>query len=862
MSTRFFQSVRRNQKQWMVVVTVLSMVSFLFLDDFGRGKGPMSALGGALMIGSLCAAGMCIIGYPRQKTLEFGVGGFLVGFLAGFVGFGAVGANKPIVRTSIGSMTRSDLDELARQRQKLNMFFSAAARKAEIPQGMPYVELDDQPVVLHQLRVAEAKKMGIQITDARVKEFLLQITRNRLSKRDFAECLREARLGEGELFDLLRAEIAADLVTNLTEPPGYVPPLPSDLGMNLARFKRQIWYMQETPEQLWSTYEKLHVKESLLAAAIPVKDFVSKVADPSETELLAFFEKFKDNQWTDEARPGFTTLPRVQIAYLTGDFQNFEKGQEPTEEEVQTYYDNNKKMFPVNRAKESTAPDLPDDPADALKPESPVDEAAKSVEEETSTDPEKKGEPKSEVDGKKPDGDRPKDDSPDKQKDSDKPKDAKPSDDPKSSCGEEGAAQKPAAEESQETKAAPADEKAKAPAAPEDKPDTDKPDADKSEKNQNGEKSDEPSGSSLPKLSKSPSDFPPPEFQELDDELKLRIREIIVTERAFAQLAAELDKAREFMVDLSLEYDTITNAEKKREMAKTLAEKLLAYAIEHKLEYKQTSELTYEELNGEMIGRATDTRDRASVADAVFTQGQRGEPRLPLYSPRRADMKAAHVAIAYWKTGELPSRISDLKDVKVREQAIAAWKFDKARPLAEERAKELVKKAKAEKEDLAAALSGESVTGAKSEEQISIIPTIDFSWLTMNRSFPGSGGGPRISTIPLINNIGDNFMKTVFDEVANGETGVAVDEPKAVYYVVKVIDRDVPKDDDGGVAKREWHERFMKEDFASQFFPYMPSAYQSMAQYPQHQIDLASAKRAAQQFRVDWEDAAAVRQRR
>lgn len=850
MSTRFFQSVRRNQKQWMVVVTVLSMVSFLFLDDFGRGKGPMSAMGGALMIGSLCAAGMCIVGYPRQKTMEFGIGGFLVGFLAGFVGFGAVRANKPIVRTSIGSMTRNDLDELAHQRQKLNMFLRAAALKADVPaQGMPYIELDDQAVVLHQLRVAEAKKMGIQITDARVKEFLLQITRNRLSKRDFPECLREARLGEGELFDLLRAEIAADLVTTLTEPPGYVPPLPSDLGMNLARLKRQIWYMQETPEQLWNTYEKLHVKQSLLAAAIPVKDFVSKIADPSESELVAFFEKFKFNQWKDEASPGFTQLPRVQIAYLTGDFQNFEKGQEPSDEEVQAYYDANKKMFPVHRTKESTAPDLPDDPADALKPESPVDE--------------QKAEPEPDADAKKPEPDQRKDESPDQHKDSEKQKDAKPSDDPKSNCGEEGAAEKPAVDESKETKPAAAGEKAEAADKPESNPTAeDKPAADKSEKDEPGEKSEEQAGSSIPKLSKSPSDFPLPEFQELDDELKLRIREILLTERGFLKLASELDKAREFMVDLSLEYDTVTNLEKKKEMAKTLADRLLAYAIEHKLEYKQTAELTYEDLSNELIGKATDTRDRAPVAEIVFTQGQRGEPRLPLYAPRRADMKAAHVAIAYWKIGELPSRISDLKDEETRQQAIAAWKFDKARPLAEERAKELVKKAKAEKNDLAVALSGESVTGEKSEAQISIIPTIDFSWLTMNRSFPGSGGGPRISTIPLINNIGDTFMKTVFDEIANGETGVAVDEPKAVYYVVKVLDRDVPKDDDGGVAKREWHERFMREDFASQFFPYIPSAYQSMAQYPQHQIDLASARRAAEQYRVDWEDTTAVRTRR
>ena len=120
MSTRFFASVRRNQKQWMVVLTVLSMVSFLFLDDFGRGKGPMSPFGGGLLIGCLCGAGLCIIGYPRGKTTEYGLGGLVVGFLAGYLGFGSIGGNKPVARTADGNYSREDLREMAKDRGRVN----------------------------------------------------------------------------------------------------------------------------------------------------------------------------------------------------------------------------------------------------------------------------------------------------------------------------------------------------------------------------------------------------------------------------------------------------------------------------------------------------------------------------------------------------------------------------------------------------------------------------------------------------------------------------------------------------------------------------------------------------------------------
>jgi len=52
----------------------------------------------------------------------------------------------------------------------------------------------------------------------------------------------------------------------------------------------------------------------------------------------------------------------------------------------------------------------------------------------------------------------------------------------------------------------------------------------------------------------------------------------------------------------------------------------------------------------------------------------------------------------------------------------------------------------------------------------------------------------------------------------NGDVGVAWDVPKATYYVVKVVKRDLPKDDQ--VALSQFHERFMKERFTGQLYPY------------------------------------------
>ena len=850
MSTRFFASIRRNQRQWMVVVTVLSMVSFLFLDDFGGRKGPMSSFGGAMIIGCLCAAGMCIVGYPRQKTMEYGISGFIVGAVAGFVGFGSMGINKPIVRTAVGNFSRSDFDELANHRQKLNHFVSLIASKVQNGQAMGFGGLDDESLVTYRMLLADARKMGIQVTDERVNEYLKQLGRGRLSREDYKTCLREAKVGEGELFEYLKSELSAQLVIQLTEAPGYVPPIPPQLAPYLNQMNESPRYMQETPQQLWGTFQKLTVKVSLEVAAIPVRDFVSKVTDPSEQDVNSFFEKYKFIGWTDEADPGFQQMQRVQLAYLTGDFEKFEKGSDPTDTEVQEYYEKNKDKYRAPLAKESTAPKLPDE-GDASKPAAPVegaekpDDATKPKQPEAKTDPAPEGEKTKPADEEE--------------------KEAKPEAEPKSNCGDDDpAAEKPAADKPAADKPAAAAANADEPKPAEPKPADGKaevktdapPAAVKGDDFANGKPGEKEGAgdASVPKLRNSPESLPAPKYRDLNDELKLEIRDVLLKERTFVRIAAELDKADDFMINLGLEYAELTDAAKKKEMAKSIAEKMKVYAHDHNLEYKETSELAYQELTEEPIGNASDVKSKSVVANEVFMPGPQGEPRMGLYSPRRADQRSLNGAFAYWKIADLPAQVANPQDAAVHARVVSAWKFNQARSLAEQRAKELAAKVKSDADSMPAALSGESVTGVKTDPAITIIPTDPFAWLSVNQSVPGGSRGPTISAIPLIPNIDNGFMQVVFGDLNEGETGVAVDRPRAIYYVVKVISRDLAKDDDGGVAKREHHERFMHEEFSSRLFPIIKTPYQSMAAIPQQVIDNTWRRNFQQQHHVTWEE--------
>lgn len=836
MSAKFFQSVRRNQKQWMVVLTVLSMVSFLFLDSLvDRGRSPLTPMHGAMLIGILFGAGMCIVGYPRQKTTEYGVGGFAVGFIAGLLGFSAMGVNKPVVRTAAGAMTRKDFEHLARNRAKVNQFLSAVSRKAQTaPQGFGGV--NDEALVYFQLLQADAHKMGIRVSDERVNEYLKQVMQGRLTKSDYEECLREARLGKNELFDLLKEELSIQLVMELTKPPSYLPPIPQGFAQFIRESPQAMSYMQPTPYQLWSIYQKLNVKGSLLAVAVPTRDFTTKVGEPTEIELTAFFDKFKGRMWNEESQPGFLLPPRVQLAYVTADFEKFEKGPDPTDEEVRQYYEANKDRYRAPMPKESTAPKLPegdnglsapDTTDEKMKDEvkAPAPESGAKEQPATDDGAKEKKEEKPAAEDKKP------------------PADEKPADDPKSKCGEEPAEKAP---------------EAKPEAKPEpDKPESDKPAAEEKPAAAEEKPATEPkSDPAIPKLNTSPESLPGPKFRDLDEDLKLEIREEILRERAFVKIGAELDRAKEFMVNLGLDYDTVTDKDEKSKKAKSVAEQLKKYAIDHNLEYVETALLSYSELDSDPLGLAFEAKSRVPVAQELFSPGPRGESRVPLYSPHRADLKSHRGAFAYWKISELPAEIANLKDDAIHAKAVSAWKFDQARSLAEKRAAELLKKIKAEGNDMPAALAGESVTGEKTDPAITIIQTDPFTWLTTNRSVPGAPQDPLISRIPLIDNIGNNFMKTVFEDLNEGDVAVIADEPRSVFYVVKVINRETAHDDDGGVARHERQQKFMKEEFSSKFYPLMKSPYQALAHYPQQQIDQQWRKNFEQSHQVNWEESA------
>ncbi len=863
MTMQFLASVRRNQKQWMVVVTILSIFAFLF-DDVVRGANNLTSSSWALFFAVLCAGGMSIIGYPRRHTVMFGAIGFVVGGGAALIGSSFAGP-KPVVRTSVGNLTGEQIGRMQQQRQKIHRFLAIAGEKIGAPGQIPnFGDPTQVAMVSHSILRQEARRMGVSVSDEAVNAFLKNATQGKLTKKDYFAALKESEFSESELFDAIRQELEAQLVGRL-----MTPPATEDRMLSLFSNGQLGRVAQVSPEMAWENFRRLNVRQELSAVAIPVSEFVKQVPEPSDTELLKYFDEKKNRYGDDRGNPGFLEQPKVKLGYLVAsDLNLYEKGlTDATDQEVVDYYNAHREEYRIREVPDfpDTVPSLkggaesinPEAPVDATAPaNAPVETPSPAAEKPAAEAPAKEEKPASE--SKAPEKAEP------EKKDSDKPKveeKAKPEapcgdDEPKKEVKDADAKQAPDAEAKPEVKtdAKPAETEAK----PEEKGEVTPP-APALPSDNEGPKLKPPATGFGPG---SLSPFAPPKYRDLNDDLKLEIREKLLRDKAFAKMSAAADAAFQFMIDLSLKLPV--NPKEREKATEDLADKCKKYAAEKGLEYVETKAMTYLDMRNSMddrIGSATETvsaqsarRNVRSVADIVFESETTGRSyRVTTYSPQRAD--SPKMRYSYWPIEHIPAKVPDLKNEATRQLVVDAWKFEKARTLAEVRAKELAEVVKKLPTDIPAALSGQTINGTKDSPVVTVRESSKFSWLRTSQSVPSMGlPRPEESEIDSVEHAGSDFMKLIFEQLSEGDVGIGLNRPKTVFYVVRVHDRD-GAGPDGGVALQRLQEQFMKErataEAPKQGFSF-PTAYDFLTAEIQNFLDGRWRQSFEKRFAIDW----------
>ena len=851
-----FEIFRKHQKAAMVILVFMAMFAFIVLDSVQRASGSsMQGFTVAIALGILLAGIFWVVGNPKKQGKEYAALGLVIGIAAGLIG-PMLNRPAPAFSSTIGTMSRQELDHEVTRRHRANNFLQVVSQRMgqrylkqhpkaterEVPRMNPGYLFQlfprtsvEQDVAFKKVFLHEADQLGIQVSDEAVRDYLKKAADGKLYQEDFREALRQVQLSEDELYEIVREELRARLAWDCLRP--RLCPVPDDY---------------------WKIYRQLNVREELEVAAVPVSAFTAQIDDPSQQDLEAFFKAHSttlpSRQFTDQ--PAFAQPRKVQIAFVKAGTDQFEgavstaldkeiaaaeAAGKPTP--IEKFYEQNKERYrnptmpaktPPKDGPKLSAPDLPGSESDKKEPEKT--DAPKS-------DDAKPDNKKHE--DKKPDEAKPEEKKPEEKKDEPKSEE-KPAEDKKPEGSDELSDQLEDEQEEKPAETPKAEEKKADESKPEPKADDKKPGEAKTAEDPatpaaltDEAKADAPATAEIPgePLPEDTLADPLPEFQPLDDKLKSEIRRQIINDRVAARLDSKIRKAEEEMTKRADEIHAAMlpqpgqRKSDKKVDHEAISTDLKAWASANDFRYGVTDLISIEELanpDEHPIGAAAENSPDPFNARSVAMQAGQSDPKQ-IYFPSVAIDRITGNRYCWWKVDDVAARPGELTDKGMREKVIAAWKAQQARKPTEDRANAIAEKVrKAESKPMADVLAGETVTGKEGSLLLTVRETEPFTWLRRGVAPPQNpfaSPPPELSTISAVDKADDKFMETIFQTLKDGETGVAPNADKSIYYVVRVKNR-VPSTEAG---EEEMRKQFLasRDDFFPDPRPFMRMFRQS-----------------------------------
>jgi hypothetical protein len=680
----------------------------------------------------------------------------------------------------------------------------------------------------------EASNMGFVVTDEQITDYLLRLVDRKISGPDLRSMMEgsSGRFTEKSFYEVLRREMLAERLFQEVSRTGAAMP----------------------PAQEFDYYVRLFRQVSVEALAIPMEQFVGQVSDPTDSELAAYFDKYKTalpptefvgRVVLDSPDPGFKLPHRVSIEYLKGVADTFkdEVRGEVTDDEILAYYEEEKL-----RDQQLQQDDLPLPKLDNFgdkepgtepgkTPATPEGDASDSKDAPDNKDAPETKEP-AETKGAPDTTDPPAADpagppKPDEKdcEDSDDSEDADSADPPVEK--EEKAEEKPPATADAPPAAATDDATDSSDPAPADtKPDDTKPDdtkpaetkPDETETSPAKPNADEVKPGDAEKSDGTDSRKKEIKFKPLA-EVRDYIRGRLTEQKAAARLQQKLAEIRARMDNYhTARIQADVGQEPTPPNIKSFVEKdNFEYAKHDMLSFAQYDETTdigksYEEVP------QTDGRPPRQIQFET-TAFQKGPQSL--YRPYQTQDDDGYYYV-YWKTAEADEEVPKLDD-KNRKQVVHAWKLGagvedesgKSRGLALKRAEELA-------DQLRSGATFDQL--AKVQPGSEVVKTGMFSWLTFDR----------LNQVAGIEQAGADFMRAVFQLKPN-EVTVAMNHPKTIVYVVRVTAENK--------SPQTLQQNYLDE-MESPFVQYQINVAQSMDQMLAQQRWLEDVER---KLNVKWE---------
>ncbi|HWB01057.1 MAG TPA: hypothetical protein VG713_21345 [Pirellulales bacterium] len=781
-----FHVFRKNQRTWMAVLGVLIMISFTlsavpnFLADRGAGQDPLLATSR--------------YGEYRSSTVQM-----------------LVGQRNIVKQFLYQAMIQARLQEWVDSMQKQ---FGGDLKNLLSPQMLQGIEgrignelafelsqsigpSNERGVVETNLQAKLADREGIVITDDAITEYLRLQTGDRVTGEQMKTILNQInsggrhRITRGYLYDALRTELAA------------------------AKYRQFfLMGMQSTPAERWEYYARLKRRATVELVGLSAADLLSQVPEPSERELLAFFDAHKQQlPQPGSPKPGFRVPQKAAFDYLRADYDKFYDEASVEEKDIVEEYEKNKdaKYRYSSLAAESEEDDTdtdeqPTNPTENQRPDEKqadkpkdagdkkpgdkkdAEQGAAPKSAETKGDdkptPPKSDEPQGKEEqagGKQTSGDR--DKSEGGSSDGGFADEVPATDTAKPAEQQAASGDKPAENAQQSEKKS--DEKQPA----DDKPVSettaggDKKD-DKQTADDKADKKSETPAAGTPDLKApdnappdaTPKASPPPllDRYELPDDIKSgktpkyaplwkvrdRIRKDLAAARAVAKMEAAIEKVRPQLTRYS---EQRANAEFQQQTPPPAPDFATLAKANGLTSGKIPLSSAYEVGQEAGLGESTVGSERFTV----FAYGS-----LKAYTPATSQDSAGNRYL-FWKTADIEAHVPELAEV--RSEVLRTWKMVRARDLMLRKADELAAKARSAAKPLKESLEGYKAVDAG-----------PFSWLTTGSAGDFNGMmEPEISSVEGVVDPGPEFMQKVFD-LRVGDVGVAMNNPETAAYVVRV----------------------------------------------------------------------------
>lgn len=752
-----FEIFRKNQRLWMAGAVLIAIIAFVvapMLEYFSGAQGGPS--GPNPVVASWNG------GVIRQKQVAMDEGDLIL-------------ANRFLGELASSVMAKGGIPAVPG--------FQPEAGSVGITQ------LNNSPeevILFRRLMLSEAARHGIQFDDKAAKLFLQRFVDGKLNGSEIQAILvksTERRMTMPQFTRFIKDELAFQEMERLTT---------SGLFFQDVRDSRVVGFPAlSTPSKNWREYLRLNQTAKIKAFPVNVRDFLDKVtATPSDKQLNELYESGRSIIRTSgmlASQPAFMLPATANIEFVSIDLEKVitEEMAKISDDVLRAEYETrvkaNQFRVPIEAEKKPEAPAQPSGDTPAATPEKAEGTAepagAPAVPSEAPKAPAEQPATPGEGAPKPPVLDNPGESNEDSQSraaprrdqvrlvsfQEENPQTADPAPAPANSTAAEAAASKPAE-----------------PAQP---PATTEPSAALNL----GEKPAEPAQGAVPPEAPAVT----PMRTQTFDEVKSQIARDMATAAATKIIDDKFEQIYSSMRIYQAELSTYQNQLKQPGGDKVEAPvkpDLNALAKEYGLDYGTTGMVDSESIALMPIGRSSVNVGASNqpIPTPRFVEAVTGlgEVFNPLQSVALAGQST--LRFVFWKTElELPSTPT-LEAAK--EKVAEVWKYQEAQKLAETSAREIAGRVG----------SGqiEDALTTDVEKKLVVEPS---PFTAMNRMFLmfmqlRMSGADEVSQIDQLQPVDMGFMETVF-AAKPGDTVVAPDRQRSVYYVVKLIETAPPTEE-------------------------------------------------------------------